>query len=159
MYRSEFEGKWRQIRGQARQWWSKLTEADLERVSGNLEEFFTILQAKYGFTRATAEEELNQRMTQLEAKTKHAKSGGQPLIPDIVEATWAQMHSQAREWWGKLSDDQLEKTAGKAVAIFGLLQAEYGYSRERAEAELIRRIKEYEITQQETPAPISLFVL
>jgi uncharacterized protein YjbJ (UPF0337 family) len=158
MYRSEFQAKWQQIRGQARQWWSKLTEADLEQVGGNLEEFVAILQAKYAFTRTTVEDELNQRMMQFRAQQRLANSEDAAAIPDIDEVTWTQMHSQAREWWGKLTDAQLESTKGKAVALFGLLQAEYGYSRERAEAEFKRRVKEYSLSQQEHPVPETLFI-
>ena len=158
MYRSEFEVKWQQIRGQARQWWSKLTEADLERVGGSLEEFLVILQAKYGFTRTAVEDELDQRMMQFRSQQRQAKSRVQAAIPDIDEVTWTQMHSHAREWWGRLTDAQLESTKGKAVALFGLLQAEYGYSRERAEAEFKRRVKEYSLSRQEHPVPETLFI-
>jgi len=157
MYRSEFEVKWQQIRGQARQWWSKLTESDLERVGGNLEEFVTILQAKYGFTRAAVEDELNQRMMQFRSQQRQAESGHHAGVPDIDEVTWTQMHSLAREWCGRLTDAQLESTKGKAVALFGLLQAEYGYSRERAEAEYKRRLGEYAAGQQTTAVPHQFF--
>ena len=157
MNTAEFSGKWKQIRGQARQWWGKLTDDDLERAGGKLEQFLDILHAKYGYTREAAEEDLNQRLAQFEARQMHKQSGGQPPVPDIAEGQWKQMHSQAREWWGKLSDDDLDKAAGKAKAIFGLLQAEYGYSRDHAEAEFKRRVKEYEISQQEHPIPPTLF--
>jgi len=49
---------------------------------------------------------------------------------------------QAKEWWGKLTDDDLERTGGKADQIIGLLQEKYGYTRERAEEEFNRRLKE-----------------
>jgi uncharacterized protein YjbJ (UPF0337 family) len=57
-----------------------------------------------------------------------------------------------------LTDDDLNKAAGKAEAIFGLLQGAYGFSRERAEAEVKRRLGEYEISLQEKPVPITLFI-
>ena len=158
MYRTEFEAKWPQIRGQAQHWWGKLTDADLERVGGNLAEFVAILQAKYGFTRTAAEDELNQRMMQFRVQQRPTNGQDPAIIPDIDEVTWTQMHSHAREWWGRLTDAQLESTMGKAVALFGLLQAEYGYSRERAEAEFKRRVKEYSLSRQEHPVPETLFI-
>jgi len=158
---NEFRSKWKQIRGQAQQWWGKLTDDDLEHVDGKLEQFFGVLQAKYGYTREVAEEAFNQRVVQSEARQKQKRNnyyGGQPPLQDIVASQWKQMHSQAREWWGKLTDDDLEKAAGKADAVFALLQAEYGLSRDRAEAEFRRRVGEYVASQQEHPAPITLFI-
>lgn len=59
---------------------------------------------------------------------------------DIFEGKKKQMHGQMKEWWGKLTDDDLKRAGGKAEKIIGLLQQKYGYTRERAEAEFNRRI-------------------
>jgi len=61
---------------------------------------------------------------------------------DIVEGKWKQMRGQVREWWGKLTDDELEQAGGKADQLIALLQQKYGYSREQAEQEFDRRLKE-----------------
>lgn len=61
---------------------------------------------------------------------------------DIFEGKWKEMRGQVKEWWGKLTDDDLEQAAGNAEQIIGLLQQKYGYTRERAEEEFNRRIKE-----------------
>jgi uncharacterized protein YjbJ (UPF0337 family) len=76
------------------------------------------------------------------------KNRGRTPTQDIVEGKWKQMHGRAREWWGKLTDDDLDKAAGKAEAIIGMLQEKYGYTRERAEAEFNKRVKEYEAGQK-----------
>jgi len=73
MNKDEFEGKWKQIRGQARQWWGKLTDDDLERIGGKYEQFLGVVQEKYGYTREAAETEVNKRVAELEAnQKKHA---------------------------------------------------------------------------------------
>jgi len=51
------------------------------------------------------------------------------------------MRGQVREWWGKLTDDELEQAGGKADQLIALLQQKYGYSREQAEQEFDRRLK------------------
>lgn len=153
MNKDEFEGKWKQIQGQARQWWGKLSDDDLERAGGKFEQFLGILQEKYGYTRNAAEEEINQRMAEFKATQKHKKHGSQTPTEDIVEGKWKQMHGQAREWWGKLTDDDLEKVGGKAEAVIGLLQERYGYTRERAEAEFKGRVKAYEASQKKNAVP------
>ena len=59
---------------------------------------------------------------------------------DIFEGKWKEMRGQLREWWGKLTDDDLEQAAGKADQIIALLQQKYGYTREKAEEEFNRRL-------------------
>ena len=61
---------------------------------------------------------------------------------DIFEGKWKEMKGQTKEWWGKLTDDDLEQAAGNAKQIVGLLQQKYGYTREQAEEEFNRRIKD-----------------
>lgn len=61
---------------------------------------------------------------------------------DIFEGKWKEMRGQIKEWWGKLTDDDLEQAAGNADQIVALLQQKYGYTRQRAEEEFNRRIKE-----------------
>ena len=64
---------------------------------------------------------------------------------DIVEGKWKQMRGQVREWWGKLTDDELEQAGGKADQLIALLQQKYGYSREQAEQEFDRRLAEAKV--------------
>jgi len=52
------------------------------------------------------------------------------------------MRGQIKEWWGELTDDELEQAAGNAEQIMGLLQQKYGYTRERAEEEFNRRLQD-----------------
>jgi len=61
---------------------------------------------------------------------------------DILEGEWKQMRGQVKGWWGKLTDDDLDRAEGKADRLVGLLQEKYGYSREKAEEEFNRRLKE-----------------
>ena len=56
-----FQGKWKQIRGQVRVWWGKLTDDDVEKVGGNYDKLIGLLQEKYGYTRQQAEEEYEKR--------------------------------------------------------------------------------------------------
>lgn len=56
-----FEGKWKQIRGQAKVMWGKLTDDDLEKVNGKFDKLIGLLQSKYGYTRQQAEEKYKKR--------------------------------------------------------------------------------------------------
>ena len=57
-----FEGKWKEMRGQVKEWWGKLTDDDLEKVDGNADQLISLLQQKYGYTKEQAEEEVNRRL-------------------------------------------------------------------------------------------------
>ncbi|MBE0687297.1 MAG: CsbD family protein [Anaerolineaceae bacterium] len=56
-----FAGKWKQLRGEVKVWWGKLTDDDLDKVEGNYEKLVGLLQEKYGYTREQAEEEWEKR--------------------------------------------------------------------------------------------------
>jgi uncharacterized protein YjbJ (UPF0337 family) len=74
---------------------------------------------------------------------------------DVFEGKWKQIRGQAKAWWGKLTDDDLNKVAGKFEAFVGLLQEKYGYSRERADEEIEKHLNEYEtnMNRKTEPAP------
>lgn len=64
------EGKWKQVRGEAKAWWGKLTDNDLDRVAGKFEVLVGLLQEKYGYTREQAADEIDRRVTDYEAALK-----------------------------------------------------------------------------------------
>ena len=65
---------------------------------------------------------------------------------DILQGQWKQMTGQMRNWWGKLTDNDLQRIQGNRDKLVGALQEKYGWSREQAIAEVDRRIDEYERT-------------
>jgi len=65
------KGKWKQIRGRARQWWGKLTEDDLDVIDGNRHQLIGILQERYGYTKEKAANEVNQHIQELVRETDH----------------------------------------------------------------------------------------
>jgi uncharacterized protein YjbJ (UPF0337 family) len=74
---------------------------------------------------------------------------------DIFEGKWKQMRGEARSWWGKLTDDDLDRAAGKLEVLAGLLQERYGYSREQATAEIDRRVTQFEAGLKSKTEPAS----
>jgi uncharacterized protein YjbJ (UPF0337 family) len=63
---------------------------------------------------------------------------------DTFEGQWRQMKGELRSWWGRLTDNDLEKVAGKKDRLSGMLQERYGYTREAAQQEIDRRLREYD---------------
>jgi uncharacterized protein YjbJ (UPF0337 family) len=79
----------------------------------------------------------------------------QYMNKDIVEGKWKQMRGEAKAWWGKLTDDDLNRAAGKFEVLTGLLQEKYGYSREVAATEIDKRVTEYETNLKKNTSPTS----
>ena len=71
----------------------------------------------------------------------------------IVEGKWKQMRGEAKAWWGKLTDDDLDRAAGKFDILAGLLQEKYGYTREAAADEIDKRVTAYEDGMKEKVKP------
>jgi uncharacterized protein YjbJ (UPF0337 family) len=71
-----------------------------------------------------------------------------PLGSDILEGRWKQMRGELRAWWGRLTDDDLEQIGGQKDKLLGRLQERYGYTRERAQQEVERRLQEYRVRME-----------
>ena len=50
MNKDILEGKWKEMHGQFKEWWGKLTDDRLEQAGGNAEQIVGLLQQKYGYT-------------------------------------------------------------------------------------------------------------
>ena len=55
---------------------------------------------------------------------------------DRIEGNWKQFKGKARQKWGELTDDDLDKLAGKRDQLIGKIQERKGIARDRAEAEV-----------------------
>ncbi len=54
----QIEGKWRQLQGQAKQRWGKLTDDEAARLSGNRDELVGRLQELYGISKEEADNQV-----------------------------------------------------------------------------------------------------
>ena len=63
---------------------------------------------------------------------------------DQLKGNWTQFKGEAKRRWGRLTDDDLDKIAGRFEMFIGLLQEKYGYSRARAEQEIEQHMKTFD---------------
>lgn len=49
---------------------------------------------------------------------------------NTIKGKWLEMKGDIQKAWGKLTDDELEKTKGDMKAIGGLIQQRYGEAQE-----------------------------
>ncbi|GAB4072373.1 hypothetical protein GCM10028812_49920 [Ancylobacter sonchi] len=54
------EGNWKQVKGQVRQQWGKLTDDDLDRLHGKREELEGVLQERYGIAKDEAKRQVDE---------------------------------------------------------------------------------------------------
>ncbi len=62
------KGKWKEIKGDLKSKWGKLTDDDLTEIEGDQEKFIGILQKRYGYTKDKAEQEYNDFMVNREKR-------------------------------------------------------------------------------------------
>ncbi|MEX0758030.1 MAG: CsbD family protein [Tistlia sp.] len=55
---------------------------------------------------------------------------------DQIKGKWTQMKGMAREQWGDLTDDDLERAAGDRDQLIGRIQERYGIAKEEAERQV-----------------------
>lgn len=59
MDRNVIEGKWREIKGDLRKAWGKITDDEWEQTKGNVTSMAGILQQRYGFAKDDAASKIN----------------------------------------------------------------------------------------------------
>jgi uncharacterized protein YjbJ (UPF0337 family) len=69
------EGKWKQLRGQMKEWWGKLTDDDLDVIAGKRDQLVGKLQERYGWAKRDAEDEVERRLREIDAETRRPSAG------------------------------------------------------------------------------------
>lgn len=70
------EGKWKQMRGQMKEWWGKLTDDDFDVIAGKKDKLVGTLQEKYGWAKRDAEDEVARRLREIDAATTPSQPVG-----------------------------------------------------------------------------------
>ncbi len=76
MNSDQFEGKWKQLKGNVKQRWGKLTDDDVTALSGKKDELIGKLQERYGITREQAQKEADEWAAAANADLDTSTSGG-----------------------------------------------------------------------------------
>jgi len=52
-------GKWKQVKGEVKKQWGKLTDDDLQVIEGQQDKLIGLVQERYGYAREKAEQEVD----------------------------------------------------------------------------------------------------
>lgn len=58
-----------------------------------------------------------------------------------VRGHWKLLKGTVKQKWGNLSDEEIDIVEGKREELIGRLEAKYGYTKEKAEAEVDAWVK------------------
>jgi uncharacterized protein YjbJ (UPF0337 family) len=71
-----FEGRWKQMRGELRSWWGRLSDNDFEKIGGKKDRLVGMLQEKYGYTREAAQQEVDRRFREYDERMRSGSPSG-----------------------------------------------------------------------------------
>lgn len=69
MNRHEIEGNWKQIKGQVKERWAKLTDDDLKQIEGRRDRLVGKVQERYGETQAAASAKVDDFLEKVKQRT------------------------------------------------------------------------------------------
>lgn len=72
------------------------------------------------------------------------------LNENTVKGKWLEVKGDIQKAWGKLTNDELDKTQGNMKSISGLIQQRYGKTQENYEKKLSDIFSRFEEKKDET---------
>ncbi len=60
MNKDIIHGKWKEIKGQIKQQWGKLTDDDISKLKGSYEELHGLIQKKYGYEQDKTDKQIEE---------------------------------------------------------------------------------------------------
>jgi uncharacterized protein YjbJ (UPF0337 family) len=68
---------------------------------------------------------------------------------DILKDKWKELRGQVQAWWGQLNDNDINQIQGRNEQLIGMLQERYGYTRQEAEGEIRKFLKQVDAQVEE----------
>ena len=80
----QVEGKWKQVKGQAKEKWGKLTDDDLDVIDGRRQQLVGRIQERYGIAKEAAEEQADEFVKALKAEDRGRKKSAASWTPLVA---------------------------------------------------------------------------
>lgn len=65
------------------------------------------------------------------------------MSQDVLKGQWKEIKGRIKEWWGELTEDDVNRVDGNREKLVGILQQKYGYAKDRALGEISRRLDQF----------------
>jgi uncharacterized protein YjbJ (UPF0337 family) len=95
-----FAGQWKQMRGTLKSWWGSLSDDDFEQIGGQKDKLIGKIQEKYGYSRESAQREVEQRFREADSAAAGKLSGAIAAVGELKDKAYefgASAASKARE--------------------------------------------------------------
>jgi len=95
-----FAGQWKQMRGTLKSWWGSLSDDDFEQIGGQKDKLIGKIQEKYGYSRETAQREVEQRFSEADSAAVGKLSGAIAAVGELKDKAYefgVSAASKARE--------------------------------------------------------------
>jgi uncharacterized protein YjbJ (UPF0337 family) len=89
MNQDNISGKWKELKGEIRNQWGKLTDDEIERTKGNMQAISGLIQQRYGDAKEDSSDKLKSMFTKFGVKAEQKTEAG-------------------KEWMAKKSEDKKE---------------------------------------------------
>jgi uncharacterized protein YjbJ (UPF0337 family) len=60
MNKTTLKGQWKQVKGEVKKQWGKLTNDEIDQIEGEYDKMVGVLQEKYGYEKEKAQREANE---------------------------------------------------------------------------------------------------
>ncbi|MCL4863777.1 MAG: CsbD family protein [Caldilineaceae bacterium] len=90
------QGKWKQLKGNIKETFGKLTDDDLTQAEGSADKLLGVLQERYGYTKAQAQAEWDKFVQKHSSEVEDAKANLDASAKEITAAAAAAKKSM----WG-----------------------------------------------------------
>lgn len=125
MNKDQLEGNWKQTKGSVKEQWGKLTDSDLDVISGKRDQLVGRIQEVYGIAKDQAEDQVRSW------EASHDRSGW-----DYLSGSWEQLKGLIQRQWGRITNDDLDEIEGNRKLLVGKIQKLYGLSEVEAEQQV-----------------------
>lgn len=96
MNSDELQGKWKQLRGSARQHFGKLTDDDVEMIAGQRDRLVGKLQERYGYLRDEAQRKADEWLASAKTTAGAPEQKQQHNMPPVTSHGSTQQQAQKR---------------------------------------------------------------
>ena len=105
-----------------------------------------------GRTAGASSDSLVEHLARVGNAANEPTDEGKHMNWDVIEGNWKQFKGKVKEKWGKLTDDNLDKIAGKRDQLAGRIQETYGLTKDQVESQLKAFEEIHKDYQPKTPA-------